>query len=60
MKHLLRSTMLAAAVLLPAAAMAAPPEAAPVQALNAALIASMKAGSAGESSSRAPPPWRRW
>lgn len=49
MKHLLRSTMLAAAVLLPAAAMAAPPEAAPVQALNAALIASMKAGSAGES-----------
>jgi phospholipid transport system substrate-binding protein len=49
MKHLLRSTMLAAAVLLPAAAIAAPPEAVPVQALNAALIASMKAGSAGES-----------
>ncbi|HVE20848.1 MAG TPA: ABC transporter substrate-binding protein [Acidocella sp.] len=49
MKHLLRSTMLAAAVLLPAAAIAATPEAVPVQALNAALIASMKAGSAGES-----------
>ena len=49
MKHLLRSTILAAAVLLPVAAMAAPPEAAPVQALNAALIASMKAGSAGQS-----------
>jgi phospholipid transport system substrate-binding protein len=49
MKHLLRSTILAAAVLLPFAAMAAPPEARPVEALNAALIASMKAGSAGES-----------
>jgi phospholipid transport system substrate-binding protein len=49
MKNLLRSTSLAAAVLLPLVAMAAPPEAAPVEALNAALIASMKAGSAGQS-----------
>ncbi len=48
MKNLLRSTILAAAVLLPAAAMAVPPEAAPVEALDAALIASMKAGSAGQ------------
>ncbi len=48
MKNLLRSTMLAAAVLLPFAAMAATPETVPVQALNDALIASMKAGSAGE------------
>jgi phospholipid transport system substrate-binding protein len=49
MKNLLRSTILAAGVLLPVAAMAAPPEAAPVQALNDALIATMKAGSAGQS-----------
>jgi phospholipid transport system substrate-binding protein len=49
MKHMLRSTILAAAVLLSGAAMAAPPEASPVEALNAALIASMKAGSAGQS-----------
>ena len=48
MKHLLRSTILAAAVLLPCVAMAVPPEAAPVQALNSALIATMKAGSAGQ------------
>src|ERR1700744_3408051 len=48
MKNLLRSTILAAGVLLPVAAMAAPPEAAPVQALDDALIASMKAGSAGQ------------
>ena len=49
MTNLLRSISLAAAVLLPFAATAAPPEAAPVQALDSALIATMKAGSAGES-----------
>ena len=49
MKNMLRFTILAAGVLLPFAATAAAPEAAPVQALNAALIATMKAGSAGQS-----------
>jgi phospholipid transport system substrate-binding protein len=48
MKNLLRSISLAAAVLLPFAATAALPEAAPVQALDDALIATMKAGSAGQ------------
>ncbi|HEY1856056.1 ABC transporter substrate-binding protein [Acidocella sp.] len=48
MKNLLRSTILAAGVLLPFAATAASPEAAPVQALDDALIATMKAGSAGQ------------
>jgi phospholipid transport system substrate-binding protein len=49
MKNLLRPTILAAAVLLPLAVMADTPEDAPVQALDNALIATMKAGSAGQS-----------
>ncbi len=49
MKNLLRSAGLVLALGFPLAAMAAPPEAAPVSALDAALLATMKAGSAGQS-----------
>ncbi len=49
MKHFLRTTILAAVVAVPLAARADTPEAAPVQTLDTALIATMKAGSAGQS-----------
>jgi phospholipid transport system substrate-binding protein len=49
MKHLLRAAALTLALAAPMYAMADPPEAAPVVALDNALIASMKAGSAGAS-----------
>lgn len=48
MKHWFRPSALALAILLPLAALADTPEAAPVAALDAALIAAMKAGSAGQ------------
>jgi len=49
MKFLLRTAILALVVSLPLTAQASTPEAAPVSALNDALIAAMKAGSAGQS-----------
>lgn len=49
MKNLFRSAGLVLALAFPLAATAAPPEAAPVSALDAALLATMKAGSAGQS-----------
>lgn len=48
MKTLLRSVLLLTALVAPRALWAAPPEAAPVLALNDGLLACMKAGSAGQ------------
>ena len=49
MKNLLRSAALVLALGFPLAATAATPESAPVSALDAGLLATMKAGSAGQS-----------
>ncbi|HQT46717.1 MAG: hypothetical protein B7X08_06100 [Acidocella sp. 20-63-7] len=48
MKHWFRTSAMALAVIFPLAALAETPEAAPVAALDSALIAAMKAGSAGQ------------
>lgn len=48
MKTVLRTLLLGVSFAVPEAAFAAPPEAAPVAALDAALLATMKAGAAGQ------------